>query len=121
MEKKDDKRKSLCWIGAGAVVGTILFVLGELDDAPGLCFIGLLAAFLMLMRGLYFGKVIRKGYCIPIILLVLGCIVVVFPIILFLDSEIGKDSPLLLAGPAVGIAMLAVAAVKLRRNQNKSD
>ncbi len=57
--------KTVLLIAAGIIIGLILFLLGE-ADAPGLCLVGLMIAFLLIMRGIYFANVIRKGLHIPI-------------------------------------------------------
>ena len=49
--------KVLVFFVLGALIGGILFSLGNADDAPGLSLIGLTAAFLLMMRGIYHAKI----------------------------------------------------------------
>lgn len=67
--KKFIKPMALLPILIGVVVGALLFMLGDADDAPGLSFIGLAAAFLLIMWGVYNTGVIKKGFLSLILLL----------------------------------------------------
>lgn len=111
--------KTIGFILAGIISGTTLFILGDMDDAPGLSFIGLTIAFLLVMRGIYHAKIIKKGYHIPIILLVFGAVGIILPIILFLDEEIKAFSPVTFIGNAVGIVMIIIAVIRIRKNKKK--
>ena len=108
--------KTIGFILAGIISGTTLFILGDMDDAPGLSFIGLTIAFLLVMRGIYHAKIIKKGYHI---LLVFGAVGIILPIILFLDEEIKAFSPVTFIGNAVGIVMIIIAVIRIRKNKKK--
>lgn len=56
----------------GLAVGTILFILGAADDAPGLSLIGLTTAFLLIMWGIYNTGVIKKMFLAPVLLFCFG-------------------------------------------------
>ena len=94
---------------SGAVIGGVLFALGDADDAPGLSFIGLAAAFLLIMRGVYHTDLLPRGLHLPIVLAVFGLTALAFPFILYLDGEIRLLSPVSLIGWPVGL-MLTVSA-----------
>lgn len=106
--------KVLLFLLAGAVVGGVLFALGDADDAPGLSFIGLAAAFLLMMRGIYHAHLLPQGLRIPLVLLVFGLVALVFPFILYLDGEIRLLSPASFI--SWGVCILLIAALyRLRR------
>lgn len=112
------KVKAMFPILLGIVVGLVLFIFGEAEDAPGLCLIGIIAAFLLIMRGIYHAKVIQKAYHIPIILLVFGVIGIILPIILYLDEEIALNNVFI--GITIGIALIAAALLRFVKVRNKS-
>lgn len=112
------KAKVLLHILFGVAVGLVLFLLGDADDAPGLSFIGIVAAFLLIMRGIYYAKVIQKGYHIPIILFAFGSMGILLPIILFLDEEINSNAVFI--GTTIGISLIAVALVWLLKVKNNN-
>ena len=107
--------KVLLFLLAGAVIGGVLFTLGDADDAPGLSFIGLAAAFLLMMRGIYHAHLLPRGLHVPLVLLVFGLVALVFPFILYLDGEIRLLSPVSLISWAVCVLLLAGLYTLLHR------
>lgn len=73
----------------GIVIGGLLFALGEYDDAPGLCAIGLSVGFVLIMLGINNTGVIKKGLLSPILLLFLATFVTVLTTVTLLDGEFG--------------------------------
>ena len=63
------KPKVILPVILGIVIGGLLFALGENDDAPGLCAIGLSVGFILIMLGINKTGIIKKGLLIPILLL----------------------------------------------------
>ena len=110
--------KVLVFFVLGALIGGILFSLGNADDAPGLSLIGLPAAFLLMMRGMCPAKILRQGCHIPLVLVIYGVFGLTFPFVLFFDGEIRFFSPVTLISFAAGAAMLAIAVRCLRKNPN---
>ena len=98
----------------------VFMILGDADDAPGLSFIGIIVAFLLIMRGIFHAKVLRKGCHMPVILFVFGAIGVFFPIILLLDGEIVRYSIGALIGNAIGVLLIAAACGRLINLKRKS-
>lgn len=111
--------KILLPIILGVTFGLVLFTLGNAEDAPGLSLIGIVVAFLLIMRGIYHAKIMQKGYHIPIILLVFGIGGIVFPFILLLDGEIELFSIIFIMGIIIGIVLTAFAVICLIRLKNK--
>jgi len=107
--------KTILLIAAGVIIGLVLFLMGEADDAPGLCLIGLMIAFILIMRGIYFANVIRKGLHIPIVLFVFGAVGLILPIILFLDGEIRILSVTTVLGNLFGLVFISFGIILLRR------
>ena len=111
--------KVLVFFVLGALIGGILFSLGNADDAPGLSLIGLTAAFLLMMRGIYHAKILRQGCHIPLVLVIYGVFGLTFPFVLFFDGEIRFFSPVTLISFAAGAAMLAIAVRRLRKKPKR--
>ncbi len=105
--------KVISLILLGIVIGITLFILGDIDDAPGLSFIGIIVSFLLIMRGIYYSKIIQNGYHIPIILFVFGMMSIILPIILILDGEINILSSITFIGNIIGITMIAIASIRI--------
>lgn len=116
MIKKILNVKTILFILLGTAIGLILFVLGEADDAPGLSAIGLLLAFLLIMRGIYYAHILRRGYHIPIIVMVFGILFIIFPIMLLLDGEILKLSAVFSMMMAAGIFMIILSIISIIKN-----
>lgn len=115
--------KACLLILLGAAVGTMLFLIGDADDSPGLSFIGLAAAFLLMMRGVYHTGIIRTGYYIPVILFTFGAVSVLFPIVLYFDGEKEGLWIVAIAGNTAGILLLAggvVRVMKARKEKSRS-
>lgn len=109
MIKQFLRPKVLFYVICGILVGCILFYLGDIDDSPGLSFIGLAAAFIMIMRGVYHSSVLAKGCHISLVLFVFGAVALVFPVILFLDGEIEGLSAVTIICFVVGVIMISAA------------
>jgi hypothetical protein len=62
------KLKVILPIILGIVIGGILFAIGELDDAPGMCAIGISIGFILITLGINNTGVIKKGLLAPILL-----------------------------------------------------
>ena len=80
--------KNIIIIIFGIIIGSILFILGNKDDSPGLSFIGIFLGLLIILKGIF----IDKKYYIPIIILFICFICTIFPLVLFLDEEINNYS-----------------------------
>ncbi len=123
MPKQEKRRYSRCkgvlFCIAALLVGILLFYLGEMDDAPGLSFIGLLLAFLLVMRGLCYFRVISVGYAVPVVLLVFGVVACFFPIVLLWDGELAKITALFWIAETVGFGLLLLGVLGIRRNRRK--
>ena len=103
--------KTILYILFGILVGAVLFFIGDADDAPGLSLIGLSAAFLLIMRGVYNANLLRKGYYLPCILLVFGMVGLLLPIVLYFDQEINFNAALI--GSGVGLVLVLFAFLRI--------
>ena len=60
MRRKNYKKISVILpIIGGLLISAVLFILGAMDDAPGLCLIGLVAAFLLIVLGVYNANAVK--------------------------------------------------------------
>lgn len=108
------KVKAVVLIVLGILVAGTLFILGDLDDAPGLSFLGLAGGFVLGMRGIYHTGWLKRGWHIPIVLFVFGTVGIVFPLVLYLDGELEGLGFVALISILLGIAMLTMGWKTLR-------
>lgn len=99
----------------GIAVGALLCILGDADDAPGLSLIGLVAAFLLIMWGVYNTGVIKKGFLSPIFLFCFGVGGISLSIALLLDGEFQESPGMALVGVTLGVALIVVGTIRLRK------
>lgn len=106
------KLKTVFPILTGILVGSVLFAIGYDSDAPGMCLIGLIIAFLLIMWGIYQTDIFRKELFAPFIFFCFGAGAIILSIVLLLDGEF-EDKPWLSAiGVVTGIILIIVALIK---------
>ena len=120
MIKRIFRPKVLLYVICGILIGCILFYLGDADDSPGLSFIGLASAFIIIMRGVYHSSILPEGYHIPLVLITFGVVALVFPVILFLDEEIEGLSAITIICFVVGILMISAAITRFIKFRHKT-
>ena len=113
------KPAAIMLILAGAAAGTLLFISGAADDAPGLSLIGLAAAFLLIMSGVYKAGAITKNSLAAVLLLCSGAGAVLMSAVLLIDGEFGESPCAALTGAAAGAALIASGTVKKRNSAGK--
>lgn len=91
----------------GIVIGSLLFILGEMEDAPGLCLLGLIVAYFLGMFGAYKVQALRKETSIIVSLLSFGIGSILLSVILLLDGEFGNNPNMVWAGVILGIILIA--------------
>ncbi|MDD2217212.1 MAG: hypothetical protein PHX63_02120 [Eubacteriales bacterium] len=98
----------------GIIIGGLLFALGEYDDAPGLCAIGLSVCFILIMVGVNKTGIIKKGLLIPILLLSFAAFIALITTSILLDGEFG-DKPWYSAfGFVIALILLLVGLLRIR-------
>jgi len=117
--KNISKPSILLPILAGILTGTLLFILGAMDDAPGLSLIGLIAAFLLIMQCIYNASIITKGFLSPILTLCFGLGGVLFSVMLLFDGEFGDAPYMALIGVAIGLILIALDEKKLHNTMHQ--
>lgn len=105
----------------GIIVGVTLFMLGDADDAPGLSLIGLVAAFLLIMWGVFNTGVIKKGLLAPILLLCFGVGGILLSVVLLLDGEFEESPGMSLIGAGLGVILICVGVLSLRKTYTKKQ
>ena len=114
------KLATLLPILIGIAVGTVLFIFGYSEDAPGMCLVGLSVAFVLIMWGVYNAGMIKKGFLAPILLFCFGAGGIILSIVLLLDGEFENSPWLALVGVALGIALISTGAMRLRQVNTKN-
>jgi len=108
----------LLLIIAGILVGGLLFVFGYVDDAPGLCAIGLSVGFILIMLGVNKMGVIKKGLLVPILLLCFGVFITVLTTAILLGGEFGETPWYSTIAYAAGFVLLLIGMIKFRAFRN---
>lgn len=101
----------------GIAIGTVLFIIGYSEDAPGMCLVGISIAFVLIMWGIYNGGMIKKGFLVPLLFFCFGAGGIVLSIVLLLDGELENSPWLALVGIALGAALIIIGAVRLRKTK----
>lgn len=108
------KPKVILPIFLGIIIGGLLFALGEYDDAPGMCAIGLSVGFVLIMLGVNKTGIIKKGLLAPILLLFFSAFFALIITSILLDGEFG-DKPWYSAfGFAAAIVLLLIGLLRIR-------
>lgn len=113
--KKIVKPAILLPIIIGVIIGILLFILGNMEDAPGLSLIGFVAAFLLIIWGIYNTGVIKKGFLVPILLFCFGASGILLSVVLLFDGEFEESPGLALIGVALGIILIVIGAIRVRK------
>ncbi len=108
------KPKVILPIILGVIIGGLLFALGEYDDAPGLCAIGLSVGFILIMLGVNKTGIIKKGLLTPILILFFAAFIALITTSILLDGEF-SDKPWYSAfGFVVAIVLLLMGLLRIR-------
>ena len=102
---------------SGIIIGTALFRLGELQDAPGLCLIGTALAFLLIMWGTYNAGLITKSMLVKILLFSFGIGGLVMSVILYYDGEFEGQIHILLIAALISATLISIGIIKLMVNK----
>lgn len=86
-----------------------------------MCLIGLSAAFVLVMWGIHNAGVIKKGLLAPIFLFCFGAGAILLSIVLLLDGEFEQLPGLAFIGVALGVALIVLGMVSLRKAGGRSD
>jgi hypothetical protein len=107
----------------GLMAGSILFMLGELDDAPGLCLIGIILCVWLMFIGIKNINKINKNIKPIIVLPIFGGIIGIMPIINYLIKGVYNEPPgVIMGGLLVCTALIIFGIVnifKIKRIKNK--
>jgi len=103
----------------GIITGAALPLLGAADDAPGLSLIGIVAAFLLMMWGVYNTGLVKRSLLVSIALICFGAGGVVMSVVLQHDGEFSDLPSLFIVGMAVGAVLLCAGIVKLIKDRKK--
>ena len=111
--KKIFKLSVILPVVIGIIIGTALFLLGEADEAPGLCLIGIIIAFLLIMLGAYKAGIVNKGQIAFILPLCFGMGAVILSIVLQLDGELTETPFVFYIGLLTGAVLICIGVINL--------
>ena len=114
--KKSVILKVLLPIIAGIIIGPLLFIYGELDDAPGLCLIGIIFCIGMLYTGLNNASKINRIIDPMIILpLLIGITGLAWIVKYLIEGEYDEPPGLVLIGIILSIGLIIAGGIRLRK------
>ena len=103
----------------GVIVAVALFAFGEVDDAPGMCAIGLSAGYIMAMNGLVMLGVIAKDKLAQILLLSFAAFIAVLTTMILLDGEFGDTPGFSAVGYGISAVLLIAGVLVIRARRKK--
>jgi len=115
------KSKILLPIIIGIIISVFLFIFGILDDAPGLCLIGLLIGSGLIFYGLFNIEKIRQkidfGLTMPSLYCISG---IILAIVLEFDNEITAFQRIIFITVMICIWLLSITAIIMLRKFKKA-
>ncbi|MGI6712878.1 MAG: hypothetical protein ACOX4L_09250 [Bacillota bacterium] len=108
------KPKVILPIILGIIISGLLFAVGEYDDAPGLCAIGLSVGFILIMFGVNKTGINKKGLLAPILLLFFAVFIALITTSLLFDGEFGNKPWYSAFGFVVAIVLLLMGLLRIR-------
>ena len=104
---------------SGLLIGLVLFIMGENDDAPGLVLIGFIAAIVLVFWGIYNAAAgIKKGLIPAILCFLLSAFGVCWTVALYIDGEFA-DSPGISIFFGLICIGLVIVGVRLLKNTRR--
>ena len=97
---------------SGIIIGAALFVLGAMEDAPGLSLLGIIIAFLLILWGVCKAGIISKAQYMYIVPLFFGVVFLVMSVVLKLDGELDEAPNSFFIGLLTGVALLGFGIYK---------
>lgn len=114
------KPKVILPIIAGLLIGAAFFAVGYSEDAPGMCVLGISAAFLLILVGIHGTGKVKAKILASIAFLCFGAGSVFLSVVLLQGGEF-EDKPWIAAiGAAIGIALLTAGVRKFRKTKEQS-
>lgn len=108
------KLKVILPIILGIIIGGLLFALGEYDDAPGMCVIGISVGFILFMLGINKTGIIKKGLLSPILLLFFAAFIALVTTSILLDGEFGNKPLYSASGYVIATVFLLIGLLRIR-------
>jgi len=108
------KLKVILPIILGVIIGGLLFAFGELDDAPGMCAIGLSVGYILIMIGINKTGIIKRGLLTPILLLSFAAFLALITTSVLLEGEFGDNPLYSVFGFVVAIVLLLIGLLRIR-------
>jgi len=98
----------------GIIIGGLLFAIGEYDDAPGMCAIGMSIGFVLIMLGVNKTGIIKRGLLSPILLLFFAAFVTLSTTAILLDGEFGDKQWYSAIGYVIASVLLIIGSFRIR-------
>jgi hypothetical protein len=107
------KPKAIILLIIEIIIGGMLFAIGDYNDSPGLCVIGLSVGFVLIMLGIYTTGLIKKGLLISLLLLFFSVFITLITLVILLDGEFDDKPWYSIFGFVVGIILLVIGLLRL--------
>lgn len=114
--------KPRVWLPAllGMLIGLVLFIIGENDDAPGLVLIGFVAAIVLVFYGIYnAASGVKKGLIPAILCLFLSAFDIIWTIVLAVEGEFSDSPGIIIFAGLICIGLLIVGIRLLKNNRGR--
>lgn len=99
----------------GMIIGVVLFLWGDAQDAPGICLAGIAIAFVLCMWGIRNAGVLKSNFFAPILLLSFGVGGIILTLVLLFDGEFGTVPGIAAVGIILSMALLAIGGRGLKK------
>lgn len=114
--------KPRVWLPAllGILIGLVLFIMGENDDAPGLVLIGFIVAIVLVFCGIYNAAAgVKKGLLPAILCFFLSAFGVIWTVALAIEGEFGDSPGIIIFVGLICIGLLIVGIRLLKNNRGR--
>jgi hypothetical protein len=104
----------------GVIAGGLMFALGMAADAPGMSLIGLIVAFLLFVLSARNSGIVPKGYLLYVVFMCFGLGAVLLSVGWFVDSEFDNTPQFPISALCLGVVLLCVGLLGLRKVRRKA-
>ena len=116
------KLKIIFPIVFGLIFGVLLFVWGELDDAPGLCVIAIILCIGLLYLGIHNANKTNKNIKPSIIVpLLIGMVGIIWIVKYFIEGVFDEPLGLILIGGLMSIGLITIGIVNTKTTLKNKD
>jgi len=99
----------------GIILGSLMFWVGDVSDAPGFNLMGLALMFMLVMASLRLLDVVEKGQVLPIVSAVFGLGILILSIRLQVEGEFGSSLYPVAIGILTGLVLSGFSFYRMKK------